>query len=189
MGKPAIDSHVNHRLKKSISALKRMRTISSLPRAFLHGNFSKTREVTEAKHMQCQDFTRHLGRRLYTPGLNKVTLDLRLGLEKSGPGPGMEHCGGWSSETELKTFLANHSYRHDVMLQCSRGNASRAYLSIALMNSNATVNFGGAGNWMSQFDQMHQSPQKQSRGEMIRTVEYQGAENDMSLILGGVQVI
>jgi len=36
--------------------------------------------------MQCQEFTRRLGRRLYTPGLNKVTLDLRLGLEKSGPG-------------------------------------------------------------------------------------------------------
>jgi hypothetical protein len=35
--------------------------------------------------MQCQEFTRRLGRRLYTPGLNKVTLDLRLGLEKSGP--------------------------------------------------------------------------------------------------------
>jgi hypothetical protein len=38
--------------------------------------------------MRCQEFTRHLGRRLYTPGLNKVILDLRLGLEKSGPGPG-----------------------------------------------------------------------------------------------------
>jgi hypothetical protein len=65
--------------------LKRRKTISSLPRAFLHSNFSKDREDTEAKHTGCQEFTRRLGRRLYTPGLNKVTLDLRLGLEKSGP--------------------------------------------------------------------------------------------------------
>jgi hypothetical protein len=54
-------------------------------RAFLQA-FINTGEHTEAKHTGCQEFTRRLGRRMYTPGLNKVTLDLRLGLEKSGPG-------------------------------------------------------------------------------------------------------